>query len=242
MTLQLGLIGTDGIVIASDRQLQQQQIDGIEIGVSRSLTSKFRLGQNGVLGCWSGDKVAQLALDHFSHLGSTEIKESWEDSLVSLANDAWRALCANDASLGNQIRKVLVARPGAAWQLWVVDVGAKSFANPVLNKVVAGDIRNSARHVINSYFSEPYAPLPFKVRELIFAAAHTIVQAERENSTSVLGLEIVIVRNNHPPLFLAAEAIDALRARSEAMFRDVKASLVKPIDIDEEITMPPDSE
>jgi hypothetical protein len=226
MTLQVGLIGTDGIVIASDRQLQQQQTVGLHVGVSQSLTSKFRFGQNGVLGCWSGDKVAQLALDYFMHLPSADVEQAWEDSLVSRANDAWQAVCSDNNALGDQIRKVLVARPCTPCQLWVVDVERKSFANPVLNKVVAGDIRNSARHIINSYFSEPYAPLPFSVSQLIFAAAHAIVRGERENHSSVRGLEVVVIRNEQRPVFLTTYDIERLTARSDQFSVETKASLV----------------
>lgn len=57
MTLQVGLVGSDGLVLASDRLLQQTDGAG---GRSVSYTSKFLQG-DGVLCCWSGDSVSEWA-------------------------------------------------------------------------------------------------------------------------------------------------------------------------------------
>jgi hypothetical protein len=56
MTFQIGLVGSDGSVIASDTFLQQTEYGARSVGT----ISKFLSGQ-GVLCCWSGDSVAQHA-------------------------------------------------------------------------------------------------------------------------------------------------------------------------------------
>jgi hypothetical protein len=199
MTLQVGLVATDGVVLASDRLLGQFEGSGF----SQVRTSKF-LGSDRVLCCYSGDTVAEHAAYHI--VSSEEFpfpleKEALRNALIAAGNKAWREI-GMPAGLHEwaPTRKVLVALGGTIpfSQLWVVHVSPSTIANEVLDKVVAGDDRNTARHFLNNYVAWP----PADMSHLVVIAAHTVLAGGRENPSGVGGLEVALVPKNGRPVFL----------------------------------------
>src|SRR5690348_15667236 len=95
MTLQVGLVGLDGTVLASDRLLQQWEsgVNAGESGYSLTMTSKFVAG-NGLLCCYSGDSIAQLTAQNICAIDKPADldHEGFRVSMVEVANRARQSI------------------------------------------------------------------------------------------------------------------------------------------------------
>ncbi len=228
MTLQVGFVGSDGLVIASDRLLQQWQFDalGSTSGYSLTLSSKF-VARGGFLCYWCGDKVSELAASNICDLPWQNAKEDVREALKIAGNKAWKQIYA-DGTNGSgyaDARKVIVVCPD--YSMFIVDVSPCSFANVVLNKVVAGDIKNTARHFINNYVPDEIAPINLPIGQLIFPAAHAILIGGKENPTGVGGLEVVVLPNDGPMIVLTPEEEQQLKALSERLDETIRERLLQ---------------
>lgn len=226
MTLQVGLVGIDGIVIASDRLLQQWETDGSNSGYSLSLTSKFEQG-NGFISCASGDKLSELVSSNICKVTWDVIKHDVRAELKAVANATWENFV--DAQyLSPATRKIIVVCPDRS--AWVIDASSSNaaFANRIYNKVVAGDVKNTARHIINNYLPNDQSPLQLPVSKLIVPAAHAILMGGRENPSGVGGLEVAIVPNDGQPMILSLEREREITAISERIYRQTKKLLLQP--------------
>lgn len=204
MTFQIGIAASDGIILASDTLLQQ--IEGM--GWSRATMSKFLIRDRFAC-CWSGDIVAQTIAQQLIHVSWSDLdQESVRDELCRVADETVRQF--QDAVDYSIIRKVMVACHD---QLWLLDIlPVRSLANIVMDRVVAGDPKNTARHFPNRYADGCYhSPL----NRMILLAAHTILAAGRENPHGIDGLEMVVIRRNEAPEFIPKDRIDRLRSASE---------------------------
>jgi hypothetical protein len=226
MTFQVGLVGSDGLVIASDRLLQQIENGGR----SASLSSKFLSG-DAVICCWSGDSVAE-------HIANVVRGLSWGD--VSSERESVREMlkCAGDMALSEMeqdhmrkgwvmdlrvTRKVIVAFRD---MLWLLDVRSPaSIANQVYDRVVAGDADNTARCFANK-FALGCQKRP--VKELVRLAAYAVLAAGDENPHGVRKLEIVVIPKGNSPIFLASEHEQELEDLSNQLNISIAEHLFEP--------------
>jgi hypothetical protein len=236
MTLQVGLVGIDGLVIASDRLTS-----GWEGTVDRnvSLISKF-YQSNGFICCSSGDDVARLAAANICKVKSKDIlktasqqdrKEIIRKALERAGTTAWKQTFGRQTTKGTNgtIRKVIAACPDGT--LWLLEFRNRSpMANQKYDNVVAGDIRNSAGLFIKNYLPAGYAPIQLPVRQLIFAAAHAVLVGARENPTGVGGLEVAVIPKTGSPIFLTPEQEQELKERSKNFDDIIREQLLADFD------------
>ena len=124
-------------------------------------------------------------------------------------------------------RKVIIATLDG--DLWLLEFrNAVPMVNQKRDRVVAGDIRNSAGWFINNYIPVGCAPLQFPVERLIFPAAHAVVVGARENPSGISGLEVLVIRRGSAPVFLDRTQEDALKKRSIRLDAVIRKKLFEP--------------
>jgi hypothetical protein len=228
MTLQVGLVGIDGIVIASDRLLQQT--DGLG-GRSVSYISKFLQGE-AVLCCWSGDSVSEHAANIIRDVKWSDVpreKEAVRAELKRLGNQALAEKEEAWKDAGQQppqfVRKVIV---GCHDTLWLLEIQhPSSTANPFQDRVVAGDPANTSRHFMNKYADGSYQ-LP--VTQLVTLAAYVVLQAAEEHPKGIGGLELVVLPKGGVPLFLNSEQENQLTQRCKRISLSIEGHLREPFE------------
>jgi hypothetical protein len=151
MTFQVGLVGSDGLVIASDRRLQN--FENGQLNIDDRYSKFFK--PDGLACCWSGDDVARRA--------SHNIERAWRDvpfgkssirhRLEMIGDMTWteqNQLAGQQGILLNPgvNRKVIV---GCHDELWLLEVGLPRSLAQQHGRIVAGDLANTARHFINKY-------------------------------------------------------------------------------------------
>lgn len=240
MTLQVGLRGNDGIVLASDRLTYGWQ--GIK-DRNRSMISKFYRG-NGFICCYSGDDVAKFAAANACKLSiERDVKDQSEErkkeiireALQSAGTTAWTQIFGNqtEGTATGAIRKVIVACTewSSSYPLWLLEYTNQfPMATPKGDRVVAGDERNSASLFITDYLPWGGVPIPLPVNRLIFAAAHAIFAGARDNPTGVGGLEMYVIPNLGSPIHLEAQQEWELERLSAALDGTIRAQLLQPFD------------
>ena len=222
MTLQIGLVGSDGVVLASDRLVNVYE--GSDY--TRSLRSKF-FSNDGVVCCWSGDSVARHAASYVRDL-DWSTSEDRDQQLRSCNDRAWKLqFGSTNVPMAQQMtrRKLLVAFPSDC-SLWEVELSDSSLAERVLDKTVAGSNRTTIKHLINNYI--PKNPLP--VGSLLLMAGHAILMGHREQSGDIDGLEIAIIRAGEGIRFLSEEQTRELTERSDAIHTSITEQLLQPFD------------
>jgi len=204
MTLQVGLVGKDGIVMASDRRMWEYEEGSGSVGnVSKFLTAP------GMVCCWSGDGLAIHAAYALRDLDWRDIpndKDAIRDALRKAAIETRKEYVEYRSKLNQEVneavvRKVLVVCHD---QLWILNLGfPRPTAEQSLDRAVAGDSRNTCRHFINKY-AVNCTELP--IDRLITLAAYTVLVAADENPEGVGGLEVVTIPTGAKPVFLSGAA------------------------------------
>jgi hypothetical protein len=228
VTLQIGLVGIDGLVIASDRLVGQLEIDKetLVAGYSTFTTTKFEIGPD-FLCCLSGDKIAELAAIKVRELRSDGGNRAVKEMLQSAGNEAWKHY--ENTPFDPVTRKLIVACPRPDWSLWQLEIDELSLARPVYDKVIAGDPINSARHFVTNYVPKG-GPIPLPVNQLVFLAAHGIVRGGKENPRGVGGLQVVVIPKGGSPKFLTSREERELEKRSKDLDDAISGQLLQAFD------------
>jgi hypothetical protein len=221
MTLQVGLVGNDGIVLASDRLINDIE----DSSRFPRFGCKFRC-VNGVVCCHSGDFVAEL--------GAREVsRSSWDgkpvvQTLEDIGNGVFQYVETEygPMSSGSAIRKVLCAIPESG--LWLLNIARISVVNPVRDRVITGDVKNTARYFFYKYAADCTTR---PVAQLIPLAAYVILAASEENRDGVGGLEVAIIPTGKDPIFLSGEQERALERDSSAIRKYLGKRLLRPFAI-----------
>jgi hypothetical protein len=220
MTLQVGLVGTDGIVIASDRRLQKLE------RYSRSIAtvSKF-LRWGGGLCCWAGDSVSEYAANLLCKLDWAEIPRDKEAIRKQLQQVGDKAMDEMERLHGQGInsgasRTVIVACNGTLWLLEIQRPA--TIANSHSDRVVSGDLFSSVRMFLNLY-AAGCENLP--ISKLTFLAANAVLMGGMENPSGIAGLEVVVIPAGGPPTFLTKEKEQALATMSASFSEQLRALL-----------------
>ena len=218
MTFQVGLVGNDGLVLASDKLFQDCE------GGAKSprKARKFESGSH-VTCCYSGDIMAMYAAQLIAALDWTSISRDTNSIKRSLLDCGKRAYQQREREIGMippyAIRKVIVAAHNST--LWLLHVSEQSAVEPCEDRVIAGDTQNTARQYVNR-FAVNCESRP--VLGLVRLAAFAVLMAGYENCEGVEGLDVVMIRGELPYTF-TKEQIQALKDSSEKLCRDIEISL-----------------
>lgn len=224
MTLQVGLVGSDGIVMASDTLVQEWQWHQHNPTNDRYTESKFQIG-NGFVCCWSGDAVAERASLNIRRQTWASIKDDVTEGLISAGNEAWKQTFGDSQrdTVGPN-RTVIVACPDNT--LWTLQISEFSIARRRYDKAIGGGEGNSARHFLMNYLPKVSPP----VTQLLIIAAHTILMGAKENQSGIGGLEMIVIPNGCPPIHLLHEQHEQLRNLSDSLYGIIWSHLSEPFD------------
>jgi hypothetical protein len=194
MTLQVGLVGSDGIVLASDRQINNQNERG---GWQRYQSSKLHVTDT-IACCWAGATLSERAAQNIS-----ESKVAWSNITDAKRNEAVEQCFSlakekrpNEVGLNNQIflacRDFLASYElGSDGRVWWHSVKAYK---------IHGNMRTTVSYLLDNYYAES---LPMS--KLIILASHAVCMGERESRQDVSGLEVAIIPNGAKPYRLGDE-------------------------------------
>jgi len=175
LTFQVALVGSDGVLLASDLKRTNAPP-----GVCRSSSEqpKIHISQSGDIAyCCSGDDLAEAAARRLcEHANQLSNDQEISAGLISAAQEAIKVENSEQARpLQGRGNSVLLAlrEEREKVKLWCLDIGQHVTAMPVYDKRVNGDRGNAA-----GYFLERYFPTRRRIpiQKLLRLAAHTVLQ------------------------------------------------------------------
>lgn len=218
MTLQSGLVGTNGILLASDYLVGTSQEKHITSQKSKIL---LRADRN-VAACWSGDKdpSRKLADDIVTNLKGDDLQYP-HPALKEIAESALGT--SFEHGIQYDSAEAMVAVVGDTPKLYEINarrnVGLSGpfihcECSQVMDRCIMGHRANAA-----TFFSEKYyEKLPLK--KLIRLAAHIILTGGKINPNGIRGLEIVLCTKDGFD-FVPDEEIAALIEWSDALDSEI---------------------
>lgn len=222
MTMQVGMVGTDGVLLASDTQWNE------EIGMVRGYTNAHKIKTNDECGVAISQSGKMVTAGYLADaiIAATLEKRKWFCDEVDSKQKIEKKVLAF-ARPGSELCQCLVAFTQPDIQLWRFQtveirkswelVGEQSFS-----KIYAGDCKNAS-----IFWGERYYPRQPRVpiRTLVPLAAHLIIAAHPLNTSGVSGLEIVLCDKNGITR-LTDEEISGLELRASEMDKEFGDSLL----------------
>lgn len=194
MTFQVGIVGSDGVLLASDTKALSTAgfQDGISAGANFSATTKklFCCNEFRHAYCITGNdnaiwRVGRCAHEKIKKQGNVILSS---EAVHSLLWDSVDEICPAISHGSKYYGSMLLCYRGEqSVDLWRVNLDSFGLAvNWVLDKTVEGDAANTAVFFLERYYRA--AP----IKQLLPLAAHCILTAAKLNPTGVEGLEIVV--------------------------------------------------
>jgi hypothetical protein len=187
MTFQVGMVGSDGVLLASDK------LEVTPCPVKRSsLVDKITV-MDDLAFCWAGDRLCEDVVNKLSDGASEFLTASNPKELLMRygQESVLREQDTRGKSGGRQLYGgvVLIARhSGSTVGLWQLNMSWPMTASRCDDKAYAGDPTNSACFFVEKYFPADHLQRPIK--DLHALAAHTVSMAAATNPSFVRGLEI----------------------------------------------------
>lgn len=222
MTILVGMIGSDGIILAADRRMIQPAQDEKHFDVKEGICKIVRLGKYRVAYARAGDDVSRLVGDEiltalhekafdFASISSTQLL------LEEIATSTVKRVATKPPPPHfnpNDPRSLLIVfygKPAPALQLWRLRISPPDpGAEPIVTISVQGAIGNSAR------FFEHYYREGLPIEALTFLASHIVLTAGRVDSGIIEGLDVALFHRNSFRLLLENEK-KPLRERSKRL-------------------------
>jgi hypothetical protein len=182
MTLQVGLVGTDGIVLASDKQIVS--IDN-ETGVAHTCMGTKVLFSEGVLVAAAGAGTSLVAakriltdLPTHAHL------------MTSLALEDIGMAVMQKASIKKRFEVMAILRTDLSRILHLHVDSEFSQCEPKEDKCIAGHAANASL-----FFTERYYKCK-PIRELALLAAYVVLQGAQLKTGGIDGLEVIFCQSD----------------------------------------------
>jgi hypothetical protein len=230
MTFQIGMVGSDGVLLASDTLCT---VDPPLSGSIRHTynTPKIELDEhNGIAYCWSGDQLGRLTTQIVSEtLGEVPHHLNFKQFLYTSAQAAIIKASAlktdGDVRMFRHCMSQIVIRRSARLELWKLEIinqgncgiPVQIYPEEMSAKCFTGDVSNQAVYFAERHFQK----LPIK--DLTLLAAHSVIMASKFSS-GVGGLQIALCRESGFSI-LSDEEIADLRERSKKLDSDLAISL-----------------
>lgn len=219
VTFQIGIVGTDGVLLASDVRARSTAgfRDGISAGVDFSATTEklFCYPEFHHAYCIAGNDNTIWRVGHCAHENIKKHGNTFLDheTVRSLLWDSVNEICKSIGPIGSKYYgSMLLSYQGQqSVDLWRVNLnGFGPGVNAVLDKTFEGDAANSAAFFLVQYYRA--AP----IKQLLPLAAHCVLTAAKLNPTGVEGLEIV-VSTLEQTRKLEKQELSALKQASETL-------------------------
>jgi len=186
MTLQVGLVGTNGIVLASDCLVGRSHVKHLTSKYSKISTRKDQK----VISCWSGDEYpsTQLVKEVFKRLSGDDLSELSSNIPESILETSFGADIVKYDSA--EAMAVTISSTPKLYEIRLRRDGTKGSVDRacvrIQDKCIMGHRANAATFYTEHY----YRKCP--VENLVRLAAHTITTGSMINPNGIGGLEIII--------------------------------------------------
>jgi hypothetical protein len=221
MTMQVGMVGTDGIILASDTKWMYT-------GTVRqtSSSSKIRINDKRTVAIACARNMENSVSIADNIIAELKDDKDWEYLILPIEAIARQVLSlpGDPASERNDAQCLIVSRsPNLQLFFLQIAVVNRQAGTPLCQKVkdkaVAGDNVNAA-----VFWSERfYKPTP--IRTLAPLASHLIVAASKLNPAAIGGLEIVLCDNSGLHR-LSDESVWKLDSKANELDKNLEASLL----------------
>ena len=192
MTFQIGMVGSDGVLLASDLKRVHEGLIGAITRFS-SEQPKIHIFHSGLAYCCAGDEFAEVAARKFcEQADNLKDHPQIHSRLIESGEYAIRERASSRDHGMRQFASILFAIRSAIgrFELWCLDLNwddaRGAMAEPVCGKRINGDQANAAGFFVERYFRRGRP-----VQELTPLAAHTILVAHVLNTAGIDGLEII---------------------------------------------------
>lgn len=232
MTFQVGLVGHNGLVIASDRRA---------VASGQNIDARWLMRQTGdarkILHSKELDFVCVFSLsDHYKKMAEALVEDKDRPTLES--DDYVRSYLQEKCEmLLKQIPQeyrfpgasLIVALPKAragVKRLWQVSffLGETPHVNDRV-RAYGGDLCDPA-----IYFAERYHgrldEKELSVRELTAIAAHTVLEASQLNMTQIRGLDVLLCEDGTEPHFIEGDKLLNLKQQSSRLSAKIEKLLL----------------
>ena len=205
MTMQIGIVGSNGIVIAGDKRcthlpaLRPNQFWAT--GTHGTNSSKIIVNYKRGIAV-SAARDMELAMDIAREIAAHLPEDQYSDPVSWIQDQAAKILERVRREHNNPSERIeahcliMVNRPGPKlfrFQFAVVDGEWGPFCQEMTRLAIAGDNVNAAIYWPEAYYNcFPYGRKRLPVKSLVPLAAHTVVLAHRFTPVSVNGLEVVL--------------------------------------------------
>lgn len=225
MTFQVALRGSDGILLASDKQTtnydigrwcgKEHQIRWLNIGTKMQISDKHNV-LIGISGSDLGWFAAGRVLHELSVLDELPAQlDSW---LQNVGDEAFEHSGLSADPHRNKGLLLVLARD----TILRLEVGERSCVSRCDSKAFGGDAINPAIFFVERYYNQKELK---PVSELYLLAAHTILAGATLNKY-IEGLEIMIYRQNSEPM--PVPDLDALLETSRKLDQAIVRRIFKP--------------
>lgn len=225
MTFQIGMVGNDGILLASD-QLATYSGNSYQYP-DTSRMRKITLTQSGRIAyCCAGDRLSIITgwaiangidqLDEYSASVNDHVVQAVYSSSAPVMVGEGKQPDGHTEPLRGGSILIATCKPLGLWRIDVIP-GKLPIVVQVLDKAKIGDNNTAAPFFTESYYRNR------PVEELTFLAAHTVLTAGTM-SPSVKGLDIVICQASGCKM-LSNSDIEGLAIRSEALRSQISNAL-----------------
>jgi hypothetical protein len=212
MTLIVGLVGIDGIVLAADRERRAPAQAENEVDDVSSAFKIFHLARHGVTYAVAGDQDAILSVGR-------DLERSLDDglfdfgaiesSLAEFSSTTWRE--HGHKAVSGQCMLIAFAK---AQQLWHLEF--PKFAHIQIERIpskqICGAKGNSARFVLDAYFNQD-----MPVAKLKLLAAHVVLSGYKVDRF-INGLDVAIIEKDNY-YEMTPEERNSIREKSRAIDR-----------------------
>lgn len=216
MTLQVALVGTDGVVLAGD-----EKILNIADFATGSLSTKIKHTDKLAVS-WAWDDIGETIA---SALVQNPDRLDVESDLEQFIKDTYRSALNNRSErlkLNPRAELLAISRKNLGRALYVeVDTGHCT-VRPVQDKIYAGHIKNPGCYFVERYYEKGV----LSVAELVPLAAHTVLAAGKLNPLGIEGLEIFTCTNRGIETLPASE-VESLSRRAERTDKKIRRLLLE---------------
>lgn len=240
MTILVGMVGPDGIILAADR-LAVRPASNVGECDDRSLGCKIENLENhevayagvGDTFTWQVGRALSVALDNGHIKSEKNIGRALERLAVNTIREEHATVercypLEEDRRMvfdENRPRALLIVFYGSKFnppQLWSLTIHEVTrYARPVNGFVISGGIGNLARFWGSRYYKENTPIVDLKL-----LAAHTVLEAHRFDSSMIEGLDVAVF-DDHGFSFIGQEEKAELLRKSEALDGLIRSELFK---------------
>lgn len=195
MTMQIGILASDGIILASDTLANRSPLPNMNVRLIRQTfgTSKIRVSADKKIAVTCARDMLQ-AYDLADAIIAGLPQELWATPDQRMLEIAWSELYKHQEWRGVECLVAFAEPQPALFLLQCVKTpqdAHDSVCHPVINYAFAGDSSNPSTYWAMRYL-DSLSPEMNRVDALVPLAAQIVVEARHFSSATVSGLEIIV--------------------------------------------------